>query len=111
MSIVSLGENLHEMPKLIFWEKEKTIINLASAEFAQRVAKVKEIQNMHGLVKTCTLQSMKHVTKVCSYPHILRLVKILNVYGEEKYFNKICYLLFLHQNIFTYLLNERDGQV
>ena len=44
MQIVSNGENLHEMSKPVFWEKKKiknVIILLLSAEFAQRVAKVK----------------------------------------------------------------------
>ena len=38
--IVSLGDNLHEMSKYIFWENKKIIIRLSSAEFAQRVVKV-----------------------------------------------------------------------
>ena len=40
MQIVSIsnGDNLPEMPNLVFW---KNIINLSSADFAQRVVKVK----------------------------------------------------------------------
>ena len=42
MQIASKGDNLHEMSKHIFWEKrEKNIISLSSAEFAQRVIEVK----------------------------------------------------------------------
>ena len=38
MQIVSLGDNLHEISKPIFWEKlRKNIINLYSAEFAQNM--------------------------------------------------------------------------
>ena len=42
MQIVSSGDNLHEMSNPVFWKKNnmKTIINLWSAEFAQRVVKV-----------------------------------------------------------------------
>ena len=38
MQIVSLGDNLHEMSNLIFWEKYHQIL---SAELALRVVKVK----------------------------------------------------------------------
>ena len=31
---------MHEMSKPIFWENKENIINLSSAEFAQRVVKV-----------------------------------------------------------------------
>ena len=41
MQIVSLGDNLHEMSKPIFWEKFLKIWNLSSAEFAQIVVMVK----------------------------------------------------------------------
>ena len=40
MQIV-LGDNLHEMSNPVFWENKKNIINLSSAENAQRVVKVK----------------------------------------------------------------------
>ena len=42
MQIVSLGDNLHEMSNLIFWENKKLYIymNLLSAELAERVIKV-----------------------------------------------------------------------
>ena len=42
MQIVALGDNLHKISKLIFWENKKNI-NLLSAEFAHRVVKVKSI--------------------------------------------------------------------
>ena len=42
MQIVSNGDNLHEMSDPVFW---KNIINLLSAEFAQRVVMVKEVWN------------------------------------------------------------------
>ena len=35
--IISSGDNLHGISKIIFWEKN--IINLSSAEFAQRVVR------------------------------------------------------------------------
>ena len=38
---MSYGDNLHEMPKSIFWENKKNIVSLSSAEFAQRVVMVK----------------------------------------------------------------------
>ena len=41
MQIVSKGDNLHEMSKSTFRENEETIVNLSSAELAQRVIKVK----------------------------------------------------------------------
>ena len=37
MQIVSNGDNLHEMSNLAFWENEKNITNLLSAEWAKRV--------------------------------------------------------------------------
>ena len=40
MQIVSLGDNLHDMPKSIFLGKKKNTISLSSAELAQRVIKV-----------------------------------------------------------------------
>ena len=43
MQIVSNGDNLHEMSNPVFWGKN--IINLLSAEFAQRVVKVNTIGN------------------------------------------------------------------
>ena len=43
MQIVSIGDNLHDIPVPIFWDKsEKNITNFLSAELAQRVVKVKE---------------------------------------------------------------------
>ena len=41
MQIVSLGDNLHEMLKPIFWDKEKNINDLSSAKFVPRAIKVK----------------------------------------------------------------------
>ena len=41
VQIVSRGDNLHEISKPIFWKNKKNIISLSSAEFAQRVVKVK----------------------------------------------------------------------
>ena len=41
MQIVSLGDNLHEMSNPVFWEKVRKIFQDISAEFAQRVVKVK----------------------------------------------------------------------
>ena len=40
MQIVSFGDNLHEMSKPIV----RKILSLHSAEYAQRVVKVKEVQ-------------------------------------------------------------------
>ena len=40
MQIVSLGENLHEMSNPVLWKNKKSIINLSSAENAQKVVKV-----------------------------------------------------------------------
>ena len=41
MHIVSIGDNLHEIPKPVFWKKkEKNIINLSSAQFARGVEMV-----------------------------------------------------------------------
>ena len=46
MQIVSNGDNLHEMPNPVFWEKiRKNIISLSSTELAQTVVKVKKQQN------------------------------------------------------------------
>ena len=43
MQTVSNGDSLHEKSNPAFWEKqEKNIISLSSAEFAQRVTKVKK---------------------------------------------------------------------
>ena len=41
MLIVSLGGSLHLMSKLIFWKSKKNIMSSSSAEFAQRVLKIK----------------------------------------------------------------------
>ena len=41
MQIVSIGDNLHEKSKHIFLENKKDVINLSSAELAQRMARVK----------------------------------------------------------------------
>ena len=41
MQIVSFGDNLHEMSNPIFLESRENIINLPSAELAQKVVKVK----------------------------------------------------------------------
>ena len=52
MRIVSGGDNLHEMSNpVLFWgkyKKKKNIINLPSAKFAQRVAKVKYMEPLDG---------------------------------------------------------------
>ena len=32
MQIVSIGDNLHEMPKLILWEKQEKYIKMSFAE-------------------------------------------------------------------------------
>ena len=43
MQIVSIRDNMHEMSNPIFWEKVREhIINLSSAELAQRVVMVKD---------------------------------------------------------------------
>ena len=42
MQIVSLGDNLHESQTLLSGKNKKRIINLLSAELAQRKIKVKE---------------------------------------------------------------------
>ena len=49
MQIISLGDNLHEMTKPIFWEK---YCQLLSAELAQRVVKLFMLQMecTHNLV-------------------------------------------------------------
>ena len=41
MQIVSSGDNLHEMSNPVTGKNKKNIINLSSAENAQRVVKVK----------------------------------------------------------------------
>ena len=41
MQIVSNGDNLHEMSNPVSGKNKKNIINLSSAEYAQRVVKVK----------------------------------------------------------------------
>ena len=41
MQIVSLGDNLHEMSKPIFWIFFLNNINLSSAEIKQRLMKIK----------------------------------------------------------------------
>ena len=38
---LSFRDSLHEMSKPITWEKQENIVNLSSAELAQRVVKVK----------------------------------------------------------------------
>ena len=40
MQIVASGNNLHEISKPVFSENKKSIINLSSAKFAQRVVKI-----------------------------------------------------------------------
>ena len=37
MQIFSNGDNMHEMSNPVFWDKEKKINNLSSAEIAQSV--------------------------------------------------------------------------
>ena len=49
MQSVSNGDNLHEMPNLVLWEKWKDIIHLSSANFSQRVVKVKETMLRYGI--------------------------------------------------------------
>ena len=39
MQIVSIGDNLHEMSNSMFLEKQENIVNLSSAELAQRAVK------------------------------------------------------------------------
>ena len=41
MQIISNGDNLHEMPDPVFWKKNTKNFHQASAEFANRVVKVK----------------------------------------------------------------------
>ena len=41
MQMFSLGDNLHEMSKAIFWESKKNIISLSSEEFAHRVLRLR----------------------------------------------------------------------
>ena len=41
MQIVSIGDNLHEMSNPVSGKKYENVINLSSAELAQRVVKVK----------------------------------------------------------------------
>ena len=57
MQIVSLGDNLHEMSNPVFWENKKNIINLPSAESAQRVVKVNIA--FSDLSNTITIKLMK----------------------------------------------------
>ena len=46
MQIVSIEEHLHELSKPVSWENKKNIINISSAELAQRVVKVKQFQTI-----------------------------------------------------------------
>ena len=39
-NIVSHGNNLHELSNPVSWKNKKNIVNLSSAELAQRVVKV-----------------------------------------------------------------------
>ena len=48
MQIVSNGDNLHEMSNLFSGENKKNTFNLSSAEFAQRVIKVKAFIQIFG---------------------------------------------------------------
>ena len=43
MQIFSLGENLHDMPMPIFWEKKSNNTNLSSAESAESVVKINHV--------------------------------------------------------------------
>ena len=54
MQIVSWGDNLHEMSNPVFWLKKirKNIINLSSAEFAQGVVKLEQL----NLVNPCNAE-------------------------------------------------------
>ena len=48
MQIVSIGENLHEMSKPVFWEEKKEkYFKMLSAELAKRVVKVKRWGTNH----------------------------------------------------------------
>ena len=47
MQIVSLGENMHEMLKPIFWENNKNI-DLSSSDLAQRVVMVKDYSILYS---------------------------------------------------------------
>ena len=42
MQIVSNGDSLREMSNPDLWENKKTVTNLSSAKYSQRVEKVKE---------------------------------------------------------------------
>ena len=47
MQIVSNGDNLHDKSSPVFWKKKgKYIINLSSAELAQRVVKVEKLDKL-----------------------------------------------------------------
>ena len=42
MQIVSIGVNLQEMSNPVFWENKKHMLDLSSAEYAERDVNVKE---------------------------------------------------------------------
>ena len=44
MQIVSSGDNLHDMSKPISGKNKKNIVNLSSAELAQKVVKVNQLK-------------------------------------------------------------------
>ena len=60
MQIVSLGDNLPEISKPIFWEKIKNVINLLSAEFAHSMVRVDyvSLEDMTASPSFCLSQIM-----------------------------------------------------
>ena len=60
---------MHEMPKPVFWEKgEKNIINLSSAEIAQRKVKV----NLHVF-----LSKGNRLLYFRGHPHIPKMYQVI----------------------------------
>ena len=57
-----IGDNLHEMPKPIFWENMKNTTNFSSAELAQSVVKVWNINKVYIYCKI-SLTDLKYTFK------------------------------------------------
>ena len=98
MQSVSIGDNLYEISNLFSWENMKNIVNLSSAELAQRVVKVKmSVVKTTGGFKLILLVINHHTTfKFCkkynknnnsSAQSLRKEEHILHIF--EKHLNKI----------------------
>ena len=85
MQIVSSGDNLHEMSILFSGANKENVINLSSAELAQRVTKVNE-ENTHKKQGASVKASMNicKTCKMCKIDHLVhRLSGVVLCFSSE----------------------------